>query len=324
MMWTFCASSENKEENMQFEVVSKVVDCKNRNTIYLILDSWDDWFTYSTLFNMRYVDEEGKKHRIGSVKIGQKGQGRSPKLPDKFDILSEEYFSLGASEDYYETIKEIFMEEQREEIFLALNDMAFNLDLFEEVKSLDVVQTSLMRDYSESVIRNQFHRVTQGGAWLTEYCFSYFPNLEIKDEEELELKFNVEPDDMPPSNIHVLIGKNGVGKTTLLKNMIKSLEGLEKTCGKVQTWGGKGFTNLVYVSFSAFDRLLDIEDEIIPYLYIGLAKRDGIKSIDELAEDFAASLFEISSGKGSRTQLWYKTISILESDNTFIDLNIKS
>ena len=60
---------------MRFEVVSSVNDCKNKDTIYLILDNWDDWFTYSTLFKVRYIDENGVKHRMSGVKIGQKGQG---------------------------------------------------------------------------------------------------------------------------------------------------------------------------------------------------------------------------------------------------------
>lgn len=313
---------------MQFEVVSAVNECVNKNTIYLILDSWDDWFTYSTLFTVRYIDADGQKHRMSGVKIGQKGQGRSPKLPEKFERLSDDFFSLGSSEDYYEAVKDIFRDEnQRKAIFEALNDIAYNLELFETVKEFDVVQTSLMRDFSASVVKNQFHRLTEGGAWLTRYAFSFFPNAETEEDDQnkrLELEFNVEPDDMPPSNIHVLIGKNGVGKTTLLKNMINSLEGVGETYGSVKTWGGKGFANIVYVSFSAFDRFLEIEDEIIPYFYIGLAKKVGMKNIDELAVDFAASLFEISSGIGSRAQLWNETISILESDNTFVDLKIKN
>ena len=40
---------------MRFEVVSSVNDCKNKDTIYLILDNWDDWFTYSTLFNLIHI-----------------------------------------------------------------------------------------------------------------------------------------------------------------------------------------------------------------------------------------------------------------------------
>ena len=162
-----------------------------------------------------------------------------------------------------------------------------------------------------------------GGAWLTPYRFSYFPSgdVDVFDENVTELEFEVEHEKMPPSNIHVLIGKNGVGKTTLLKDMINALEENGENHGKFQTWGRKGFANVVYVSFSAFDGFLDIEEEVVQYSYIGLATKDGMKNIDVLAKDFAASLFEIS--RGSKKKLWEEIIDILESDNTFIDLNIK-
>ena len=47
----------------------------------------------------------------------------------------------------------------------------------------------------------------------------------------------------------------------------------------------------------------------------------GLRESDEFAIDFAESLFEISSGNKKR--LWEKTLSILESDNTFVELDIK-
>ncbi len=314
---------------MQFEVVSSVYDCENTDTIYLILDGWNDWFTYWTLYNAQYIDKNGTKHKMSGVKIGQKGQKESPNLPEKFSTLSDEFFSLGASEDYYNAMKRNFPEDhQREEIFRALHDIAYDLELFERVKQLDVVQTSLMRDYTESIVKNQLHRMTMGGAWLTSYQFGYFPDADkIKSMEDIwdhnitELEFEVEPEKMPPSNIHVLIGKNGVGKTTLLKDMINALEKNGKNRGRFETYGGKGFANIVYVSFSAFDGFLDIENEFIPYSYIGLTTKDGMKNIDMLARDFVASLFEIS--EGNKKKLWEQTIDILESDNTFIDLNIK-
>jgi chromosomal replication initiation ATPase DnaA len=39
----------------------------------------------------------------------------------------------------------------------------------------------------------------------------------------MELSFNVEPEAFPPTNIHIIIGRKGVGKTYLINNMINSL-----------------------------------------------------------------------------------------------------
>lgn len=308
---------------MRFVVVKNWLECRENKTVYLMLDGWDDWFTYSTLFNVRYIDTNGKVRRLGSVKIGQKGQGRSPELPETFLTLSEDFFSLGSNENYYENLKKLSPNGVlREKILNALNDIAFNLDIFEKVRNQDVVQTSLMRDFTVSAVKNQYNRLAHGGAWLTRYNFSYMPFLKDGEAEEMELEFDVEIDELPPSNIHVLIGKNGVGKTTMLKNMVNSLESDNKEYGRMEMWGTREFTNIVYVSFSAFDRYFEVEEEEIPYLYIGLAKKEGIKGPDEFAIDFAESLFEISSG--NKKDLWEKTLSILESDNTFVELNIKS
>lgn len=308
---------------MYFSVVDSVNDCIKNNTVYLILDTWDDWFTYATLFKVRYVDDEGKRHKLSGVKIGQEGQGRSPQLPETFEQLPEDCFSLGCSEDYYEALKKISPDGKlREEILIALNDIAFNLDIFERVRRQDVVQTSLMRDFTASQIKNQYNRLANGGAWLTRYNFSYIPYPDDNLEDRESMDFDVEINELPPTNIHVLIGKNGVGKTTMLKNMINSLESDTEEFGKMEMWGTRGFANIVYVSFSAFDRYLNVEDEVIPYFYIGLAKENGVKGPDEFARDFCESLFEISSG--NKKKLWNETISILESDNTFIELDIKS
>ena len=45
----------------------------------------------------------------------------------------------------------------------------------------------------------------------------------VEHSEGSELSFSVTPDVLPPTNIHAVIGSNGVGKTTLIKNMIKSI-----------------------------------------------------------------------------------------------------
>jgi len=67
-----------------------------RDEAFLITDDWDDWFQYSTMYGLVYVDDGGTRHRIGNVKIGQigmdKGQ-RRPDLPDSFEELDDLFFS---------------------------------------------------------------------------------------------------------------------------------------------------------------------------------------------------------------------------------------
>ena len=45
------------------------------NQAYLLMDNWDDWFKYSTLYSLVIFDEVGERHNIGGVKIGQFAMG---------------------------------------------------------------------------------------------------------------------------------------------------------------------------------------------------------------------------------------------------------
>ena len=64
---------------------------------YLIEDQWDDWFQYSTMYDLYIVDSSSCVKYIGKVKIGQKNMGktqRRPNLPQSFESLSNVFFSL--------------------------------------------------------------------------------------------------------------------------------------------------------------------------------------------------------------------------------------
>lgn len=293
-----------------------------QNTVYLIHNNWDDWFTYETEYQVIYCNEKLERYPIGFVKIGQREQtDRMPDLPAVCRELPDIFFSLGISEDYYEKLKGTPV---REELLLKMRDIAFDLDLFEQVMDYDVTRISLMRDITDTTIRGQFHRMATGGARLTDYDFTYRLPSELA-EDGAELSFNVECEGKPPSNIHVLIGKNGVGKTTILKRMLYAVEkqGIKERIGELQ---GDSFANVVFVSFSAFDMSVSAEDisgkELpVPYTFVGLVEKKRIKSGDALAKDFSASLYRIV--KGTKRQLWNHAIEVLESDNTFVDLHIR-
>lgn len=313
---------------MIFKIVNSQYKCSENDVVYLLEDGWDDWFQYSTLYIMIYIDKKGVRHRIGGVKIGQRKQSeRRPQLEESFEKLDHRFFSLGASDKYYENLNRLSNRSNlREEILDALNDIAKNLELLDEVVSLDVVKTSLLRDKTITTVRGQYHRMAGGGARLTDYNFSYcLPRRETENDDEdekIKLEFDVIPEQIPPTNIHVLIGKNGVGKSTLLRNMLRSLQSTaRREYGNMDMGDSNDFANIVFVSFSAFEEYLQIENREISYLHIGLLKKEGIKNHDELSEEFAESLYVIS--RKSRNDVWLKILSILESDNTFIELNIK-
>lgn len=59
---------------------------------YLLTDNWDDWFRYSTLYSLVVFDEDGARHTIGGVKIGQFAMTeRRPAISEEFDALDERF-----------------------------------------------------------------------------------------------------------------------------------------------------------------------------------------------------------------------------------------
>jgi predicted ATPase len=151
--------------------------------------------------------------------------------------------------------------------------------------------------------------MANGGARLTPYSFRFITE-ERAMTESLDFLFDVIPESMPPTNIHVLIGRNGAGKTTLIDNMIHSLLvpsdflSIPGTFhfNKINKYDleENSFANLISVSFSVFDEL-DIPENLdfingMKYSYIGLREINEfhsgleIKDLSVLSEDFFESI----------------------------------
>jgi hypothetical protein len=307
---------------MFFTVIStwNEVPPNPHDAAFLLVDNWDDWFSYRTMFGLWVFTEEGVQHRVGSVKIGQKGLAasradmppgpgvRSPDLPRTFDALDENFFSLGQDENYYETLNSL-SEAQRKRVLVGLNDCAFNLAIFDAAQSEDVMTVSLLRGVDASNVRGRLHRLSNGDATLTEFKFEYsFPDPG-EDLVPPIVRFEVLPESEPPTNVHVLIGRNGVGKTRCMRGMAESLLGREpaeddEPIGEifldkeaVDDWS---FAGLVMISFSAFDDfdLRPRPADFIRSRHVGLVQWEGhedegeytiVKTPTELASDFRES-----------------------------------
>lgn len=301
----------------------------------LIHDNWDDWFTYETQNTVYYKDHSGEKKLIGQIKIGQYDQKtRSAVFPAHFTHLPDNCFSLGQSEEYYENIRTILDETERESYFKALNDIAYDLGILKKVKGLDVTKVSLMRSVSAFTIEHQFHSIAHGGARLTPYDIEYTYPSE-KTDSPAELSFRVEPDSYPPTNIHVLIGRNNVGKTFLLKHMILSaydytpnklqhgvLRSTNSRTGKLSTSRKQAFANILFISFSPFDDYSDIcklgsnKDSHMPFSLIE------IKGVDE--NDFIPRLIKNlkeCQGTDEKIKRLESALCILENNPTGVDEN---
>ncbi|MDD2356471.1 MAG: AAA family ATPase [Thiovulaceae bacterium] len=321
---------------MQFQVLDILPNLATSNTVYLINDNWDDWFEFGTLYILHYYDSNNVRHHIGQIKIGQFNmveKQRRAAIPPTFEVLMDAFFSVGQDTSYYSHLNNLD-DEIGNEILRALRDFAFDLELFERAQKERVTRISLLRDVSSQEVRGQFHRIAHGGAIRTPYDFQFFPPKPRNSDLHMELSFNVEPTSNPPTNVHVLIGRNGVGKTHLLSNMLNALFSSERTTkhGVFVSDEEILFANVVSVSFSAFDESeprMDQKDRTkgLKYSYIGLKKvkvndeKDSLpKSPTVLKNEFVKSLENCKLG--NRKERWINAVTTLESDPMFKESEI--
>ncbi|MBK3585729.1 AAA family ATPase [Streptomyces sp. MBT57] len=319
---------------------------------YLIKDNWDDWFRYSTLHHLHVRDDSGQIHEIGDVKIGQFDMltdQRSPDLPEEFETLSDAFFSVGQDPDYYRSLTRLSTD-IREEALRSLRDIALDESLYIRSLGEDVTGTSLLRSVSSSTVEGQFRRLTQGGPLLTRYEFTYTLPADARSANEPpSFDFEVTPESMPPTNIHVLIGRNGVGKTHILYHMSRALadpDAREEEVGAFtfRTHGVRRgrFANLVSVTFSAFDPFEPIstprnKTEGLQYTYVGLKRirknrtsrslpvNQNLKPLppkdpSAIAREFAASVRVCL--QGARLARWRRALEMLEADPIFSDAGV--
>jgi ABC-type transport system involved in cytochrome c biogenesis ATPase subunit len=306
----------------------------------LLYDNWND-HAYYTAFSLTVFDESGKKHEIGGVKIASAGmdnQGRGPErsnsvvLPaSPFKVLGSQYFSLGNSEVYYGNLSKL-SSTLKVAILVALRDMAFDESIWEKFHSEDVTRVSLLRGTSVNTVKDQYRRILAGGAVLTEFCFRF--NVPTPaNGKTYDIEFRVDPrSHEPPTNVHAIIGRNGCGKTFLLRyiaeSMIKASMPFrwEKREDKDER---ESISGLVFVSFSPFDRL---HTEIFPgpdtmpfpVSRVSLHERGSgsevhVKTPDELTGEIIKSVSECAVL--DRYERWQKIMGILHSDPGFADHN---
>ncbi|MEP6067354.1 MAG: AAA family ATPase [Paracoccaceae bacterium] len=319
-----------------FHVTKTLTHEVENGEFLLVEDDWDDWFTYETKYKLYVFSSETGHTRIGYVKIGQydmaKGQ-RRPDLPDSFPTLDERFFSLGQTSEYYQRISEA---NQQNVVLQPLNDMAFDNKVFRKARLEDVSRISLFRTVDESTVLGEFSRIISGAAPLTAYDFKYTGPSQLSPKHmPIELDFQVNPGSNPPSNIHVLIGRNGIGKSFLLNAMIRALVTAEENTESNGVFRNEDlfgaaenlFSAVVSVTFSAFDKFEPLTDrqvtkEGVTYAYVGLKNKRRSKNVDPGVKDLSALAreFSLSAQKcvsDTRLKRWQRALDMLESDPIF-------
>lgn len=313
-----------------------------KSEAFLVRDNWDD-YGFKTSFALVYFNETGERYDIGEVKIVLAGMPTGyVAIDDEFEALVHGYGSLGQDQSYYETLLEL-PEPVRVTILGALRDVVWDEAIRAELQDDDAYDTSLTRSVGDARFNKQ-RSIIQEQSDLTAFNFVYqFP----KGNEEIVVR--VDPDSIPPSNIHVVVGRNGVGKTRLLTSISALLRnGRDKRLGTLHfdedpyAAPKDQFASLITVAFSAFDNFdpppRSARGKLrsrkagtrsgIDYTYVGLKKRvrvgderaTGNKSETDLHEDFVESMLQCL--RSASRPRWQAAMRLLEADPLFAGLGL--
>ncbi|NBM67885.1 AAA family ATPase [Proteus sp. G2663] len=196
---------------------------------------WDD-FGYIITFRVYYVSKDGKIY-IGNIKMLCRenentslyfktyGKEIAPKIIKVNDLLSDEKLvSIGEDIAYYKKIGSLFEQESINSVLESLCDAGYFSTNYDKYSEWDGYSGSLMRGSSSEAILKKGYQIALG---------RYNPktkfDLKIENLEDtfdpINFKFDMDRK-IGKSNICLLIGKNGVGKTHILKKISEIITGI--------------------------------------------------------------------------------------------------
>ncbi|HDX8452528.1 AAA family ATPase [Aeromonas hydrophila] len=316
---------------------------KSRSEKYLFLSrsNWDD-YSYKSTFQLYFFNGIYERH-IGETKIIDSGLDIGyVDAGDNIYKLDDNLCSLGQTTEYYANIKKL--DADGIEILKALNDCAYDEVVYGLFKELDQFKSSAVR-FSTAEQALKFGRDIFSREIDTNippcHSFKFCTKLRgFNKKHNLDFKFFNQKDSKIPSNINVIIGRNGTGKTQLLSDLAKTISGYgfdnkkDLILSRDNKFGDSNpaFGHVMVISYSAFDsfeipgRDAQEKEEMITsghihgYRYCGLRVRTDnntyrLKDLSEINEEFTNTYNKIlSSGK---LEKWNKCIKHVFNDSSF-------
>ena len=334
--------------NISSEKARKVK--RMNNSIILFPTLWDD-FGFKTEHISYYITEKGEAIELGAVKIGRKGLKINERIPSGniINFQSLKLFSIGG-EDYYNNIYNKLKSDISEGIFrdylISMNDLIYKESpiSYEDIKNEVVFEVSLIRDITFGDIKTTFGYILDGVEPRTEYNIEYSiqhkESLERKEEPAI-ISISVDPEKYAPTNIHVIIGRNGVGKTTILyKISEKMIYGTDignedRFIIEYNNNSQKEFSTLITVAFSPYDTKYPQEEanifSDIEYNHIGInnhnknSEEHGIEeSFDNyINKDFCHNFKKLAGNNKKKINIYLECLNILGNDPIFKKSNIE-
>lgn len=310
-------------------------------------DSWDDYH-FKTSFTLTYIGHDGRRHKLGGIKILHFDQQSGPTpLPEgEFRALTGSYCALGQSVSFYEMAADLGPEVYRP-LLSGLRDVVFTPSIADVFADHEGFRASLERSGSaaraildasalfdsreadeqdhSAALAFTFHSTVGGSGFDMDLRFESVPSL--------------------PGRANIVIGYNGTGKTRLLANLAMVANADLRERGREQFQAKYGrlsdeairFGAVIAVSYSAFDTFdvpgatpdereqLEESGDVFGYVYCGLRALadapDGyggpnrLKSVEEVTGELSRSLQRIHQLK--RRSLLLEAMAQLTREPSF-------
>lgn len=249
--------------------ISSHLKPKTFPSFVLVHNNWDDFHIRSSYTLFYYSNGNEVPIDIGNVKIiFQDELITNEHIPNSFNILSDDFCSLGQEAEYYFELKKA-LGNRLNSILFALKDAAFYPDIQDKYERNSNFTNSLIRfDDAERLLREARYRIYDYDlSNLYSFKYQFKPRF---SNESVDVDFEFNSNKLVSNRIYALIGKNGTGKTQLITSLPLMIS--EKK-DNVFTPKTPLFSKIIAVSYSIFDRFkIPKKTSTFNYYYCGVRK----------------------------------------------------
>lgn len=285
--------------------------------VILEKDNWDD-FGYETTFKAAIFDDSRQRVYVGELKIYERGS-KNTKLEKHFTSLEDRFCSLWQDIDAYKIINEL---QFGKDLLNALNDLNYNEIIRANFSDIDGVKDSLRRFSEAEKAYIDGIKVLNNESDKSNFSFHY-----IEDETSStpfgQFRIILSRDLCGIYRNIGIIGRNGVGKTTLMANLALVLSGVKKTDAKLSP--RPAFSKVIAISYSTFDDFYrpNLEERTFSYTYCGIRGKKDLLNQTQINAAFETNYKRILRLK--KMEIWNQCMDIMFLDKRqqyFDDNNI--
>ncbi|WP_299123126.1 AAA family ATPase [uncultured Tenacibaculum sp.] len=271
--------------------------------IILEKDNWDD-FGYETTYRASIYRNSTKREHYGEIKFLNTEQKKTV-LPEQFESLPDEYCSLWQELKDYKVINEL---EFGKDIFDSLNDINYNEILRDKFSLNRGLKDSLRRFSDAERAYIEGHKYITNNLDKSSFAFRYIED-EMSSTPFGTFAFKFSRKLLGMYRVIGLIGRNGVGKTTLLANLASMLSGVQKKSAKISP--RPPFSKIIAVSYSTFDDFYrpSKNERTFSYTYCGIRGDRELLNHSEIVALFSKNYNSLL--KKERENLWTNCMNIL-------------